>query len=213
MLHSLAMRPGFRRRLRTRGRRGLAILDVVLAIGAIGIAIGGAVALFMLVAQERQKRTDTTRLINQVRAGMDALFETSGSYLMLDMRFLYNRGKVSDSVWNGTSFNHSFGNDIAVFPMVPGGQRFWLGLRGLDEDACEYMLGTYAGMTQAHAGIVLARVDATPGTPGPALTQPAGADGAGTGTIVSARMPYTLADVDAACDAGDGEHNIWYLFG
>ncbi|MCY4565121.1 MAG: hypothetical protein OXE40_11685 [Gammaproteobacteria bacterium] len=210
-LSKLAFRPGFWGRIRDRGNLGIAMLEVILAIGVIGIIIGGVIVLFTS-AQERQKRTDTTSLINQVRAGVESTFATSGNYTGLSMQLLYDRGKVPDSAYNGTTFNHPFGNLIEVYPIGTGGKRFWLGLRGLDEGACEDILGTYIGMTRSRAGIVLARVD-DGADPTVALAVPSGADGSGTGDIVNATMPYNLAQVNGACEGGDGQHNVWFLFG
>ena len=213
MLEKLTMRPGFGRRFKRAMKKslGIAMLEVILAIGVVGIIIGGVIILFVS-AQERQKRTDTVTLINQIRAGVESTFATSGNYTGLNMELLYDRGKVPDTATTdgGTTFNHPFGNLIQVSPIATGGKRFWVALRGLDEDACEDILGTYIGMTRSRSGIVTARVHAA--TPNPALAAQTGALGS-SGSAVSATMPYNLTQVGAACAAGDGEHNVYFLFG
>ena len=98
MLDKLTMRPGFGRRFRRAMKKslGIAMLEVILALGVVGIIIGGVIILFVS-AQERQKRTDATTLINQIRAGVESTFATSGNYTGLQMSLLYGRGKIPDT--------------------------------------------------------------------------------------------------------------------
>ena len=118
----------------------------------------------------------------------------------------------------GTTFNHPFGGAIEVYPLSGGGKRFWVALRGLDEDACEDMLGTYIGMTRSRSGLVGASVDVGTGTPTALPSAGTAQTASSTAFPVKARLggptgAYTLAQVDTACNGGDGLHNIWFLFG
>ena len=84
-------------RLAHRGRRGLALFDVILAVGVVGVLIAGGV-LLLQGAQERIKRNDTLALINQVRAEAVRIFAGRPTYTGLTMDMLRVRGSLPDDV-------------------------------------------------------------------------------------------------------------------
>lgn len=101
------------------------------------------------------------------------------------------------------SFRHPYGGELAVWPR---GEFFAVGLRALDDSACESVAGSYAGQDRARQGVVGAMVTRTAG----ALTAPAVADdGAITGGFPA---PWTAARVSAACRFGDGANDLYFVF-
>ena len=201
----------FRRRLRSRARRGFAMLELILALAVIGVVVAGVIVLFQQ-SSESVKRGDALNLVSNIRGGAERAFVGSATYAGLTLQMLYERGAIPDSAFNGTSFEHPFGDEVNVWP---GGKFFAVGFRALDDAACEEIAGSYVGQTRARQGIVDAMVRRTLGT---ALSVPTvAANGQmsvlGTAVRVGTGPPFTVPQVGTACRFGDGRNDLYFVFG
>ena len=210
-------------RLARRRRRGLALFDVILAVGVVGVLIAGGV-LLLQAAQERIKRNDTLSLINQVRAETVRIFAGRPTYAGLDMKLLRVRGSLPDDVirpqTSGRSdsdttqdYDHPYDSEVDIWE-VTGKKQFIIGLADLDDGSCGDILSGWAGKTRTRAGIRAASVGKSSDAGDQLVDEinawPTGnqVGDAGGGGV----SPFDEAAVAGWCDEGDGKNDIYILF-
>ncbi len=139
--------------LHRRRARGLALFDVILAVGIIGSLIVGGVLLLQTV-NERIKRNDTLALINTIRSETSRIYAGQPTLTGLDMDLLEKRGSLPDAVVRGAgSFKNAYDGDVTVAPLT-GLRQFVIGLANLEDGACSDILTSWAGKTRSVSGIV-----------------------------------------------------------
>ena len=204
-----------------RRKSGLALFDVILAVGVIGILIAGGV-LLLQAAQERIKRNDTLALINQIRAESQRIYAGRPTYTGVSMQLLCNRGSLPDDALRSTAVDKCFANTAAHYQHpydgnvtiheVSGSKQFVLAVADLDKGPCGDMLSAWAGKSRTRAGIRAASVAgantvtaaATPTLPWPSNNVQHG--GAGYAS------PFSDANVTTMCAGGDNGNDIYILF-
>ena len=201
-------------RLARRRRRGLALFDVILAVGVVGVLIAGGV-LLLQAAQERIKRNDTLSLVNQVRAEAVRIFAGRPSYDGLSMKMLEVRGSLPDDVIRpGGVYKHAYDRDVDIFP-VTGNKQFVLMLEDIDDGPCGDILSTWVGKSRTRAGILEAGVEnnASPTLAiFDALTLKT-VDYTGNATIAGRDgSPIDNNSVEYYCKHGDKANNIYIKF-
>lgn len=204
----------FGRKFRSGRKRGIAMLEVILAIGVVGFIIAGVIVVYTQ-AQERQKRTESIALLNSLRGATERIFAGAPSLVGLTDDLLDSRGAVPDTARNlnaagaFTGIRHPFNEDVNVWE---DGKRFWIGFANLDDEACGDIAGAYTGKTRARAGIVNALVLNEAAIAEPTAVEAAAAANRISGSATAA-VPYTTANVESACDEGEGANDLYFLFG
>ncbi len=223
-----AAKPSLVSRFRNRKRRGLALFDVILAVGIIGVLIAGGVLLLQNV-QERLKRNGTLAAINQIRAETQRIYAGQSTMTGLNMKLLYDRGSLPDTVPRDVDnapaiiegYEHSYDQSIRIWP-VAGKKQYIIGLGFMDNGPCADILGSFADKTRVGSGVrSLGTSDA--GTDDLPATQAGGtaatdgtSPGLDTAEIVDTGnklvSPVPAATVNGWCDAGDGDNNVFLHF-
>ena len=220
--------PGLFRRLKQRRERGLALFDVILAVGVIGFLIAGGVLLLQTVT-ERIKRNDTVSLVNQMRAEAQRIFAGQPTFTGLNMTAFETRGSLPDYVIRaGTAaptpapatgvqaasnrWLSAYDGQVGVWPQT-GVKQFTIGIGGLDNGPCVDIMTPYTLKTRTASGLV-AMGTATASTPGTLATVAwtstwAPATG-GRGAVSGAGIP--LATAQSWCIAGDGLNQVYFRF-
>ena len=199
-------------RLARRRRRGLALFDVILAVGVVGVLIAGGV-LLLQAAQERIKRNDTLSLVNLIRAEAVRIFAGRPTYDGLSMAMLEVRGSLPDDVIRvsgsppTTEYEHAYDREVDVWPMT-GNKQFVLALADLDNGPCGDILSTWVGKSRTRAGILSAGVDASATPKGLESTKTAWRN---NDYDHAAPSPIDNSLV-ANCDAGDKLNDIYIRF-
>lgn len=218
-----AARPSFLQKLGRGKTRGIALFEVIIALGILGVIITGAV-LLLQGAQERIARNETLQLINQVRAEANRIWASQPTYAGLEIHVLAQSGGLPDYVWrdaqtSGTGFGvyDAADNYLSTYEEaidVWGSttlKQFTLGLDNLDPGPCVDILSSWAEKTRAVAGIVSAGVftgTAGLGT-GPTWTA---AGVPGSATAMGSNAPFSTADVATWCAGGAGGNDIYIRF-
>ena len=208
--------PGFLALLSRRRRRGLALFDVILAVGIIGVLIAGGVLLLQTV-NERIKRNDTMAVINQIRGEASRIYAGQPTMNSLAMNLLEKRGSLPDAVirTSGSVYEHAYDAAINVWP-ITGKKQYIVGLAELDDGPCADLLVNFADKSRTVSGVrslgVGAESTQTFGAPTLAsagvLDQTNKADKAAAGTPVTA----TTMTGAGWCDSGDGNNNVYLHF-
>ena len=181
-----------------RQKRGLALFDVILAVGVIGILIAGGVLLLQSV-NERIARNSTLSLVNQIRSEVSRIYAGRPHMNSLEIHGMWNRGSLPDDTYRGTTvgklpasessnLKHPYDGLVDVWP-VTGSKRFIIGLADLDDSACSDILGPWAGKSRSRSGILTAGVAKNPGM--------IAGDIASNGKIVVANVESEISPFDS----------------
>ncbi len=209
----IAKRPGLFRQMRRRKNKGLALFDVILAVGVIGFLIAGGVLLLQTV-QERIKRNDTVALVNQIRAEAQRIFAGQPTFDGLTMNALEVRGSLPDYVIRtpGSVWKSAYDGVVNVWP-ESGLKQFTIGIGGLDKGPCADIMTPYTKKTRTVSGLVAMGVGIE--TVAGALTARAwtaaflpltGASGAASGAGIA------FATASGWCTGGDGLNSVYFRF-
>ena len=211
-MHSFAMALGRRQ------KRGLALFDVILAVGILGILIAGGVLLLQAV-NERIARNGTLSLVNQIRSEVSRIYAGRPHMNNLVIEGLWNRGSLPDDTYRGTGtgkittaaeadkLKHPYDGMVKAWG-VAGSKQFIIGLADLDDSACSDILGPWSGKSRSRSGILAAGVAKNSGIAVGNVTS----TGLVAGNITSKNSPFTAADVDGWCEEGDKENDIYIAF-
>ena len=219
--HALPGGAGFPRLRLRRESPGLALFDVILAVGIIGILIAGGVLLLQNV-QERIRRNDTISLINQMRSEAQRIFAGQPDFTGLDMKALETRGSLPDYVIrSGTSgtalgarYMNAYDGWVFIWPET-GVKQFTIGVGGLDQGPCVDVMTPYTQKTRTVSGLVAMGVkkdndvgelavrawDGSTWAP-----HSSGASGAASSTGI------TLATAQGWCGDDDGKNAVYFRF-
>ena len=221
-----AARPSFFGQFRRGRRRGLALFDVILALGIIGLLIGGGV-LLLQQGTGRQQTNETLSLINQIRAGVQGAYAGQGNYTGLSAMSLHLQGKMpvaaltndtdNDNGQDDADWQHPFGGTIRVEGF--GGRRFAVELYDLDNEPCQDIIRPYVDKRRAATGLVSIAVgsgDHPGGGGNPAtgfVAAPTGGAVGGRGPgVTGAAMPIVTADLANWCTHGDNTNHVQFWF-
>ena len=220
-------RPGLFRQLQRRKTRGLALFDVILAVGILGILIAGGVVLLQSV-NERIARNATLSLVNQIRSEVSRIYAGRSNMNGLTIIGLWNRGSLPDETYRGTNtgklndnpnqralLRHSYDGPVNVWPMN-NSKRFIIGLADLDDSACSDILGPWAGKSRSRSGILSGGVakNTDGGIKNATAIKSDGKITAG-GSDVGAKSPFKASgnnSVDAWCTGDDKGNDIYIAF-
>ena len=217
--------PSFLQKLGRGRKRGLALFDVILALGIIGLLIGGGV-LLLQQGTGRHQTNETLSLINQIRAGVQGAYAGQGNYTGLTAMTLHLQGKMpvsalindtdNDNGQDAADWQHPFGATIRLVGF--GGRRFAVELFDLDNEPCQDILRPYIDKRRAATGLVSVAVgggDNPGGTGNTAAGVNAaastGADGRGPG-LTGGVMPVVTADLANWCTHGDNTNHVQFWF-
>ena len=226
-----AARPSFFQKLGRGRKRGIALFEVILALGLVAAVITGAVLLIQ-AGQDRQRLNDTNSAINQLRASVQTMLAGQSNCTPLAMNALYGRKGVPENLVTtiptgnplaGGVYEHPYGAAIGIDGFTA--RRYHIWLDNLDNDTCADILAPYVGKTRSGAGLISVTVGATP-TGGTAPTQqttapsPVATGAAATtegrgiwGNTAGTVLPLVAADLEAMCDSGQNANRIVLQFG
>ena len=219
-----AARPSFFQKLERGRTRGIALFEVIIALGIVGMIIAGAV-LLLQGAQERIARNETLQLINQLRAEANRIWASQSTYSGLEIHILAQSGGLPDYVWrddgsppnNGVyndddSYLSTYEKDIDIWGSATL-KRMTIGLADLDPGPCVDILSSWADKTRAVAGIVRASVNSAAGA---SIAAPATAWWTATGDVSGVHeqyaAPFTAAEVASMCKGTEGNNDLYILF-
>ena len=213
------LRPvSFAHRLAVRARRGVALFDVLLAIGLAGVVIVGVILLYQSI-ERSNARDDLVNLVRELRGGVERAFVGSGSYAGLEMELLCDIGAVPEANRIGTNCatarfvsplsNRSSGSSLGTWPLtLPGGSTtpkgFTLGVAALDDADCAALVGAYVGRTWTRSDFFGAT------TVGAGPNGGANWDARTHGHFTGA--PLTQAQAASMCGRGDGRNTVYLGF-
>lgn len=190
-------REGARRRLPRRHRRGLGLLQVVLAIAIGAMAVGGGLGFYNM-ALEGMNKTDTLALLSTLRASIESIYANQASYGASGANLvpvLAVRGAIPDSalVANGAgpaddTIQHPYGEAVTVV-VATNATRFQITLEDLEPEACSRVADGFAGRTRARSGLRAIIFGTT-----------------------RRNAPVSAADIGANC-AGTAPRDLGFLFG
>lgn len=154
-------REGARRRLPRRLRRGLGLLQVVLAIAIGAIAVGSGLGLYNM-ALEGMNKTQTLALLSTLRASIESIYANQASYGATGadlVPVLALRGAIPDSALVENSagpaddtIQHPYGEAVTVV-VGSNSTRFRITLEDLEPEACSAVADGFAGRTRARSGL------------------------------------------------------------
>lgn len=154
-----------RRRLPRPLRRGIGLLQVVLAIAVGAIAVASGLGLYNM-AVEGNNKSATLALLSTLRASIDGIYANRATYGTANadlVPVLALRGGIPDSalIANGAgpaddTIQHPYGESVTV-RVAPNNTRFRITLEGLLPEVCASIADAYAGRTRARSGLVAMR--------------------------------------------------------
>ncbi len=194
----------------------MALFDLLMAMGVIGVLIVGAILLFHSVSRSNEQ-AGLVQLARALRGGAERLFTGHGSYTGLGMAALCNAGVVPEGNMVGTSCaSTSFvtalsyrdsGDSVGAWPLILSGtdpKGFSLGFAALDNATCAVLLGGYVGRNRDRSGFAGAAVR----NAGPNGNLNWGAQ---LWTVFTA-SPLSQANIGTLCARGDGRNTVYLGF-
>ena len=179
-----------------RPRRGMVLLDNLFGIALVAIGVGLIVGMG-LYARSAYQEQRAGLLLSQLVQAVTATYQSTRNYGSSAnlIPTLDGFGRLPEDFVlrsGGTvTVEHPFGGSVRVVG-GPGGtsNRFRIQFRDLDDDICAALAEKNAGKSRGRTGLVEVNVNST------ALT-----------------LPYTVAQAESACGAGDGSNRIhWDYF-
>ena len=164
-------------------RRGVSLVDFLLYLTLAAVVMAGAVLAYNNV-DNRQKRLQTSQLVNEVYAAVSDLHRNGASYgsenlieTLDDAKMIPSKGRRSatDANDNTTiSIVTPFGDDVAI---EGDGNTFDITIEEMSEANCIDLVSNYADQDSEESSLAGITIG------GSALT-----------------MPASIADISAACD-------------
>ena len=193
-----------RRSLAHHARQGVGLFQVLLAVGLAGVLIIAAVALFQRVDRSIQHRAlvrDVQKMVSDTRE----IFAGFPNYDGINVQLLDKYGRIGGRMKRGTTFVHrmtekAVGDSILVNKTGPRGARndhFYIGLSGMDNDSCTYVLEAFVGRTYAGDGFYGVGVLTAWG--GPTWSQ-------------FTASPIAVSWVDGQCTKGLRKNHVYLAF-
>lgn len=187
-----------RRRLPRRLRRGLGLLQVVLAIAVGAIAVASGLGLYNM-AVEGANKSATLALLSTVRANIESIYANQATFGAANTNLvpvLAARGGIPDAALvpnaAGTAddtIQHAYGDAMTVVAGTNPNE-FVITLADLDNEVCATIADAFAGRTRARSGLVQIRFGTT-----------------------NVNAPVTVAQIGTNCNAGVGANDLGFVFG
>ncbi|MDE2789202.1 MAG: type 4 pilus major pilin [Paracoccaceae bacterium] len=178
-------RPGIRVRVRTRfrRRRGVSLVDFLLYLTLAAVVLAGAVLAYNNV-DNRQKRLQTTQLVNEVYAAVTDLHRNGASYGTSSLIDTLEAAKMIPSKGRRSATDDKGGTTISIVtPFGEGvtvagdGNTFTITIGEMSEANCIDLVSNYADQDSDESSLSTIAVGSSDLT-----------------------MPASLSDITAACD-------------
>lgn len=181
-----------------RPRRGMVLLDNLFGIALVAVGVGLIVGMG-LYARSAYQEQRAGLLLSQLVQAVTATYQSTRNYGSSTdlLPTLDGFGRLPEDFVlrrnNGTfqRMEHPFGGRVRVIG-GPGGtsNQFRIRFESIDDDICAALAEKNAGKSRGRTGLVGVTVNST------ALS-----------------LPYTVAQAESACSAGNGANNIdWNYF-
>ncbi len=174
----------FRRRWRR--RRGASLTDFLLYLTLAAVVVAGAVLAYNNI-DNRQKRLQTSQMINEIYAAVSDLHRNGASYgtgsliqTLDDAKMVPSKGRretttgTGSSVVTTVSINTPFGDSVAV---TGDGNTFIIEVEEMSEANCIDLVSNYADQGSEESSLAEIEIDDT-----------------------DLDMPATVAEISAECD-------------
>ncbi len=210
------------RRLWRSRTRGVALFELICALGLVAVLIAGAVMLYQS-ATHSNAQARLVQLSHELRGGVERIFTGRASYSgaasAATRELLCEAGVVPEenlvgsacssarwvthlSAWSGST-----GHSVRVWqlrlPGDPAGspKGFQLGFRALDDGDCEALVGAYVGRNWNRSNFFGSTV------------RPATDWSLQSGSASHwVRAPLTQTNVNSLCSRGSGNNNVYLGF-
>lgn len=179
-----------------RPRRGMVLLDNLFGIALVAVGVGLIVGMG-LYARSAYQEQRAGLLLSQLVQAVTATYQSTRNYgnnaNLIPTLAGFGRLPEDFVLRSGgnVTVEHPFGGQVRIVG-GPGGtsNQFRIRFTALDDDICAALAEKNAGKSRGRTGLVGVTVNST------ALT-----------------LPYTVAQAESACSAGDGSNRIdWNYF-